>query len=400
MSCVICYESLFSRISQLGLTDSNRDWESRPAVLTCGHVFHQACISAWLAHANRKTCPTCRKQHRGNPIALYFDTSGTTGDDGGGGQPEESAQISHRNKVIQTLCSNIETGKKESEQLSKELAELQAKNLESKDKLEQQIAKVKEFKTRETAYKKTVADLKTTKLKLENMVAEGARDVEELEHLNKKLVGQLDEQKRVVEAMGDVRSNNERLARSLKTERSKVETQTTLSAQLANKVANLEEKLAMFNSNQGMEAAETMPAAANNTSFNEAELEEDMAAISHSLYTAKTKPRKAKKTTTTSSFEIPVCVFDGEDKPKVQANPFATQSLKPPGSVRFTLGTKTTHISTGSKHRERALRRPPSILVSDGMGGPSSTRHRNKGAASTSSCYVQAKINWGTKPQP
>ena len=46
--CVICCEHF-------------RD--EKQVLLSCGHVFHRACLRSWERHSKSKVCPVCRKQH-------------------------------------------------------------------------------------------------------------------------------------------------------------------------------------------------------------------------------------------------------------------------------------------------------------------------------------------------
>ncbi|XP_065917083.1 E3 ubiquitin-protein ligase TRAIP-like [Dysidea avara] len=58
ISCVICTDNLSNDL----------------ATTPCGHVFHFACLSQWLAHSN--TCPQCRdKCAKKSVIKLYIDSS-------------------------------------------------------------------------------------------------------------------------------------------------------------------------------------------------------------------------------------------------------------------------------------------------------------------------------------
>ncbi|KAJ2662580.1 hypothetical protein IW148_002851, partial [Coemansia sp. RSA 1199] len=67
------------------------------------------------------------------------------------------------------------------------------------------------------------------------------------------LEAELAEQQRVVTGMGDVRATNEQLARSLKKECTKLDTQTALSTNLASRVAELEKENGLLRSTTSQE---------------------------------------------------------------------------------------------------------------------------------------------------
>ncbi|KAJ2432965.1 hypothetical protein GGF42_009485 [Coemansia sp. RSA 2424] len=275
-------------------------------------------------------------------------------------------------------------------------------------------------------------------MKLEASVAEQARQIESLQSANATLSAELDEQKRVVEAMGDVRGTNEKLVRSLKTERLRVETQLLLNAQLASRIASLERAhLPLPVEGALLPAAAATAAATAATATTSAidpsatasqgipeidltegvsdqdyeGLEEDTAAISRSIAMSLRKSKKPSATARrTATFELPVRAFgSAEASAEPSLNPFAAspiQAMKfnppslsffvPPGSnempTRDTLVTSSKQIQ--GRHI-RALRRPTvaSTAVSDGLGG---SRQDGFGSRRPTSS-VQSKINWGPK---
>ncbi|KAJ2743755.1 hypothetical protein GGI20_003512 [Coemansia sp. BCRC 34301] len=436
MSCVICCESLFDHISGLGgsrvassdstADRSSHDWADRPSVLTCGHVFHQGCISAWLAQSNHGTCPTCRTKHTGEAIAMYFDVEAK---DDSQAFPDcaDSPQVKHRNKVIKTLCSNIESALAEVKAANQQLDDANARYEAKEQERIKEVQNSQLMKSRASAFKKTVHELKTQNMKLEASVAEQARQIESLQSANATLSAELDEQKRVVEVMGDVRRTNEKLVRSLKTERSRVETQLTLNTQLASRIASLERTHLPLPA-EGAPLTSTVAAADSSAGASQGiseidlteevcdrdyeGLEEDTAAISRSIAMSLGKPKKPSATARrAATFELPVAAFDHTDSgADANLNPFAAtpiQAMKfdppslsffvPPGSSE--LSTKDPLV-TSSKQIQgrhiRALRRPTVALaaISDGLGGS-----RQEGGFGTRrpASSVQSKINWGPK---
>ncbi|KAJ2491098.1 hypothetical protein IWW37_002551 [Coemansia sp. RSA 2050] len=430
MSCVICCESLFDNIYELGesleepssgrpqVDRSNHNWADRPSVLTCGHVFHQGCISAWLAQSNRGTCPTCRNKHSGEAIAMYFDAEV---EDGVPVLPG-SRQVRHRNKVIKTLCANIESAladvKASNERLDKANAQYKALEQEHANGVEN--AKI--MKVRASGFRKSANELKTQNMKLEAIIAEQARQIDELKTANATLGAQLDEQKRVVETMGDIRGTNEKLMRALKAERARVETQATLNTQLANRIAAFEQAT-MPSVEAGESTATDDSATAASQGISQIELtenasdpgsesvEEDARAVCRSINLPRQRPNKTSAAAVarrSAKFELPVAAFDNaESSTEAKSNPFAASPVQvmkfeppsiaffvPPGKNELVIREPLVASNRPAQGRViRALRRPTKNLatMSDGMGG--STQYGNKRLVSS----VQSKINWGPK---
>ncbi|KAL1432821.1 hypothetical protein MTO96_013022 [Rhipicephalus appendiculatus] len=63
-SCCICMDTI-----QASSSSSSSDDNSVSAT-ECGHVFHDVCLRRWLAAS--RSCPTCRKQLRGERIVKLF----------------------------------------------------------------------------------------------------------------------------------------------------------------------------------------------------------------------------------------------------------------------------------------------------------------------------------------
>ncbi|KAJ2074039.1 hypothetical protein GGH13_001592 [Coemansia sp. S155-1] len=434
MSCVICCESLFDNIYELSESHgapsgnsshgdrANHDWTDRPSVLTCGHVFHQGCISAWLAQSNRGTCPTCRTKHTGDAIAMYFDkdtkdnTQITT---------NSSPQVEKRNKIIKTLCANIESALAEVKAANLQLDEANARFTAKEQEHANEVQNVRMMKNRASLFKKSAHELKTLNMKLEATVAEQARQIEDLRSANATLGAELDEQKRVVEAMGDVRGTNEKLVRALKAERTRAETQNAVNKTLASRINALEKTSLPLVETGGTAAVSDDSSAAtsqgisqidlteNASGIDSENLEEDTAAVSRSIAFSRREPKKAMVATArrTAKFELPVAAFDNAESgadakhnpfaaPPIQAMKFESPSLAffvPPG--RNELLTRDPQV-TSSKQIQgrhiRAIRKPTANLtaLSDGMGG--SAQYGGFGSKRPTSS-VQSKINWGPK---
>ncbi|KAJ2008204.1 hypothetical protein H4R26_000324 [Coemansia thaxteri] len=402
---------------------ANDNWADRPSVLGCGHVFHQGCISAWLAQSNRGTCPTCRTKHTGEAIAIYFDREAADDD-----QPQaggaESPQVKHRNKVIKTLCANIESAMAEAKTATQKLDEANARYLAKEQEHLKEVANVQSTKAKAAAYKKIGHELKVQNMKLEATIAEQARKIEELQGASDTLSAQLDEQKRVVEAMGDVRGTNERLVRSMKAERTRAETQAALNAQLATRIAALEKT----NTSETADLAQT-PAGVDMSGADVSQnisridltetcsdldsesLEEDTAAIGRSIGRRLAKTRKSLASVRrTAKFELPVAAFSGaESSANARLNPFAASPIQP---IQFGAPSLAYYVPsnggelpakdvvvTSSRQIQgrhiRALRRPAvaAAAMSDGLGG---SRQSGFGSRRSTSS-VQSKINWGLK---
>ncbi|KAJ1818969.1 hypothetical protein LPJ60_004036 [Coemansia sp. RSA 2675] len=427
MSCVICCEGLFENFYEVNdsteepssiraqANRSNHNWADRPSVLTCGHVFHQGCISAWLVQSNRGTCPTCRTKHTGKAIAMYFDAEVEDGDPVFPG----SRQPSHRKKVIKTLCANIESALADVKTANEKLDEANARyrTLEKEHASEAENAKI--MKVRATGFRKSANELKTQSMKLEATIAEQARQIEELRAANAALGVQLDEQKRVVENMGDIRGTNEKLMRALKTERARVETQTALYSQMANRITASEQAaLPLVEAGDSAITDDSTTAASQgiakinlteNASDPDSEsLEEDARAVCRSINLPRHRPKNTSAARRSAKFELPLAAFDdAESGAEPKGNPFAvppTQVMRleprgieffvPPGKHELVTRGPLVASSRPAQGRViRALRRPTKNLaaMSDGMGG--STQYANQRPVNA----VQSKINWGPK---
>ncbi|KAJ1719495.1 hypothetical protein LPJ53_005757 [Coemansia erecta] len=82
MVCSICHSSVFEPAQTVHEHDiaqtatqssSSRTASSRPAALTCGHVFHSECITIWLASSASATCPSCNSRSAHAPLLLYLE---------------------------------------------------------------------------------------------------------------------------------------------------------------------------------------------------------------------------------------------------------------------------------------------------------------------------------------
>ncbi|KAJ2692378.1 hypothetical protein H4R19_006165, partial [Coemansia spiralis] len=252
MSCVVCCDSL--------LATAGAGWEKQAAALLCGHVFHQSCIAAWLAHAGNRTCPTCRSAHRGDPIALYLAADVPDADDEAG-SATPSHGVTHRNMVIKTLCSNVEAAQLDAKRAHEAAEREQIRCRELDKSLVAEKAKVFKATAKTDAYRATIENLRAGMRQLERSVAEKSREVEDQITAVGVLTAALAEQRRVVAALGDVHATNEQLVRTLRKERAKLATQGTLNTSLAARVADLEKENSRFHA----EAAAAAAAAADGT---------------------------------------------------------------------------------------------------------------------------------------
>ncbi|KAJ2228433.1 hypothetical protein GGF40_001577 [Coemansia sp. RSA 1286] len=475
MSCVICCESLLEHIGAqstavsshngangMAMTDSDAhtrsDWQTQPSVLCCGHVFHQGCISAWLAHSTRKSCPTCRKRQTGDPIAIYFEVEPQPGPGSGDQTTPTISQLQHRNHMIRTLCTNVEQAQSDASKAREELGVVRKQYAEKCSEHHIETIKGKTLRERIVGSKKVIADLKVVNMKLDKTVAEQARQIEALSAQLETTRAELVEQKRVVANMGDVRATNENLARSLKKEKTRNETLATLNAQLASKVSSLENSCT-GNDRACLNAAEGCPLDTGrlegerhegpaheqtNTSTchvindTDSDLQEDATAISNSIAEQRTRAGTSAgaqpSTRLASTFELPLAAIHTAE-PKSAKNPFAIASSARndfgPSEFLFSLSLDSidltrksipvgsslggTHFATHSKSSLQkpsnaavsslSLKYPSSPMVSDGMGGSrrkgsiKNSRGGRDAKGKRSTGTIQAKINWSFKKQ-
>ncbi|KAJ1812556.1 hypothetical protein LPJ75_003592 [Coemansia sp. RSA 2598] len=464
MSCVICCESLLEHLGGQNTGSSGSsggarsDWQTQPSVLCCGHVFHQGCISAWLAHSTRKSCPTCRKRQTGDPIAIYFEFDAQP-DAGSSEQASPTiSQLQHRNHMIRTLCTNIEQAQSEANKAKEELGDLRKQYMEKCSEHHAEAVKSKSLRDRVVGSKKAIADLKIANMKLDKTVAEQARQIEALGAQLETTRAELEEQKRVVANMGDVRAANEGLARSLKKEKSRNETLTTLNAQLASKVSSLEKpatssdrahrdttegsslgvgRIEEKRQNGALASTETSANTCHLITDTDSDLEEDATAITSSIEASRTRAstgvRAQPSTKLASTFELPLTAIHTAESASAR-NPFAIAASggRDPGPSEFlfslsldsidlsrksipiggSLG-KSTNLCSGAGDQKASspavplmsLKYPSRTLVSDGMGGSrrkSSVKGSRGGGGAKGkrpAGTIQAKINWSFKRQ-
>ncbi|KAJ2646463.1 hypothetical protein IWW40_005415 [Coemansia sp. RSA 1250] len=413
---------LFDNIGRTinGSGQAGSDWQDRPSVLQCGHVFHQGCISAWLAQRNNGTCPTCRTAHRGDIIPLYFgmETENSNGDNA---TSEETTdiQIKHRNNIIKTLCTNIQSAQEETKQAKDALAEASKRQTDLESEVTQEKAKYTELKTKAMAYKKTTMSLTTESRKLKNTIAQNLLKMEEQGRRISSLERELEEQRRVVASMGDVRSTNEQLARSLKKERSRNDELSKLNTYLASRVSSLGDEISELKSRTSSKepsiltqnsAADSIVDLISEASI-EADQDEDAEASGSSIVSPANSffPKPLRRPGPT--FGVSLRDLEAQQssnnggsesrnaglgqKPRHSINPFAITD-KPfaemiPKDIQFTQGLVP---SNSASHRLR----PTSSISwqtqlnskSNGLGGsrPSTTSRKNA---------IQARITWGSK---
>ncbi|KAJ2448904.1 hypothetical protein EV183_005193 [Coemansia sp. RSA 2336] len=157
-------------------------------------------------------------------------------------------QIKHRNNIIKTLCTNIQSAQEETKQAKDTLAAANKRQTDLESEIALEKTKYTELKTKTMAYKKTTMSLTTENRKLQNTLAQNLVKMEVQGKQISSLERELEEQRRVVTSMGDVRSTNEQLARSLKKERSRNDEISKLNAYLASRVSSLNEEISELKS--------------------------------------------------------------------------------------------------------------------------------------------------------
>ncbi|KAJ2773177.1 hypothetical protein IWQ57_001424 [Coemansia nantahalensis] len=448
MSCVICCEGLFANVGA--------GWERQAAALLCGHVFHQSCIAAWLAQSGNRTCPTCRSAHRGDPLALFLETEAPGGgeeDNGGGGGPSASGQVAHRNKIIKTLCANVEAAQLDAKCAREALEHLQTRYAELEEQLGNEKDKVAKAKAKVDAGRTTVERLRASARQLERSVAEKSREVEDQITSVRTLTAALAEQRRVVAGLGDVHATNEQLARTLRKERAKLATQGTLNAGLAARVAELEKENAGLRTTAAADGAPAARGKGQPHSFSDnaqvidlvseattdLDLDDDAEAISAAAAApweqaaAPLLPRRVGPSFGVSVKEFErsgslaqlspirdgeaalgsaidcagdagtdVCKVAVSDVPftfavRTSPNPFAATS-RPfsslvPRNINFTQGMVPKGGAPGARGLPLSRAHKPGSSVSDGMGGAARSAADRRRTASA----VQSKISWTRK---
>ncbi|KAJ1850903.1 hypothetical protein LPJ76_006306 [Coemansia sp. RSA 638] len=263
-------------------------------------------------------------------------------------------------------------------------------------------------------------------MRLKKSVAEKSRQCEVQCQRISNLEAELAEQQRVVTGMGDVRATNEQLARSLKKERTKLDTQTTLSTNLASRVAELEKENGLLRSTTSQEpsgstqlpqplALSSMSNTVNEVTIVdlvseasiETDLDEDVNDLGSSIVQLAVKRRIAKpRRRPGPTFGMPLKELEPPAAPQsdsliVDSNaqntfafadrPFASLVSK---DIVFRQGFTP---SNPSSHRSKQLDGTPWPLhragTSNGLGGSrQSSTFRKKGATT-----IQSKIHWGSK---
>ncbi|KAJ1739995.1 hypothetical protein LPJ68_004188 [Coemansia sp. RSA 1086] len=328
-------------------------------------------------------------------------------------------QIKHRNNIIKTLCTNIQSAQEETKQAKDALAEASKRQTDLESEVTQEKAKYTELKTKAMAYKKTTMSLTTESRKLKNTIAQNLLKMEEQGRRISSLERELEEQRRVVASMGDVRSTNEQLARSLKKERSRNDELSKLNTYLASRVSSLGDEISELKSRTSSKepsiltqnsAADSIVDLISEASI-EADQDEDAEASGSSIVSPANSffPKPLRRPGPT--FGVSLRDLEAQQssnnggsesrnaglgqKPRHSINPFAITD-KPfaemiPKDIQFTQGLVP---SNSASHRLR----PTSSISwqtqlnskSNGLGGsrPSTTSRKNA---------IQARITWGSK---
>ncbi|KAJ2836922.1 hypothetical protein J3B01_002485 [Coemansia erecta] len=433
----ICFESLFKNtVSQPESGSVASDWQGRPSVLQCGHVFHQSCISVWLKGKRHGNCPTCRRECDGEPISLYFEAEPAAE---GSEDPEivdeplqdpskevTNAQIRHRNKIIKTLCKNIAAAQDEAKKAHEKVANGSAQVNELKMDLAQEKVRNVDITAKLSTYKKGILDYKTELMRLKKSVAEKSRECEVKCQRISNLEAELAEQQRVVTSMGDVRSTNEQLARSLKRERAKLETQMTINTCLGSRVTELEKEKGWLRSTTSQEPSGStqppqLPALSSMSNMVsevsivdlvseasiETDLDEDINELDSSIVQLADKRRIAKPHRRPGpTFGMPLKELESPEALRRDShivdsnsqNPFAVADMPFASLVSkdpvFTPGfTPSNPPSYRSRRPNGMPRLPRHTGAPNGLGGSrQSSASCKKGAAA-----IQSTIPWGSK---
>ncbi|KAJ2723303.1 hypothetical protein GGI07_002731 [Coemansia sp. Benny D115] len=317
--------------------------------------------------------------------------------------------------------------------MKQKVAEIEAKYAMEQAGRAEDNEKARKLKEKAALHKKQALEFKSAVLRLETAVAQQARQSEDLESKLAVSNGELDEQKRVILGMGDVRTVNEQLSRSLKKEKTRNETLNALNTQMASKIAALEQQLARL---QSGDPAVSSSAATSNISESsssrveddesekyysitdtETDFEEDAAAVSSSVTASLNRLRTAQPTTRlASTFELPLKAVDSTTKTAV--NPFAAYLTTRKTTFDPSTFASSLNLSEGGRRvagppKSKAPQKrlicqpvPPSyslrhpntpMVISDGLGGSRRKPGSGTKGLRRSTTSVQAKINWGPK---
>ncbi|KAJ1768706.1 hypothetical protein LPJ74_004670 [Coemansia sp. RSA 1843] len=361
----------------------------------------------------------------------------------GGGNGDSTAdqndiiQIKHRNRIIKTLCSNVEQAQAEAKK-SKELLKKAEDDLVKKaTELNGESEKLRVYKEKLNVQKKALDEHKLKRMRADKIVADQAQQIETQQRQIEILNAELAEQKRVVNSMGDVRTVNEQLARQLKKERSKVRTVTALNTQLASRIDGAKKasdriyhlQMQPDGPNKPGEKSYSEDNSSRLTEGSDVRMDETLAEDVAAVQNAGIKPLSTPSTLLRNelpqhrrgfTFEVPVAEFEATNivdltgsepnifssLPEIETsagssskvnNPFAAGAVQlnntpilAPAAFQFRSPCITpNHIRGMSGRKIKSIKRPtkPSYsFSSDGLGG--SRRGGNS---------VQAKINWGSK---
>ncbi|KAJ1735863.1 hypothetical protein LPJ61_000307 [Coemansia biformis] len=181
--------------------------------------------------------------HTGDLLVLYFDGAAASGDGAvADDSAETSMRVQHRDLVIQSLRENIKEEQEVARHAREVVEQLQAKYVELEAKLTKESRRAGKASGKAKVHWGTIENLQTQLRAMEGSLAERSGELENQCALVGTLMRELGEQRRVVDGLTDVRATNELLARSLRMERAKLDTQIAINGSLASRVSDLEKE--------------------------------------------------------------------------------------------------------------------------------------------------------------
>ncbi|KAF5841029.1 hypothetical protein DUNSADRAFT_14736 [Dunaliella salina] len=180
------------RVSCCVCLDTRNAKDTSWVALECGHVFHMECLAQALEH--QRTCPTCRKRSRREPLRLFVNNERCDPSDSGAGvQLSDAGQELHleRRKFTEKLEEHrrgaahirqeLEETQKELQEKIKKLDHLKAKysGLKLQHELDEDRWRQAEKRTaaKEEEVIKTLEKVKSLSLKMKEMEEDHSRQL-------------------------------------------------------------------------------------------------------------------------------------------------------------------------------------------------------------------------------